>query len=756
MDIQKMVAKMTLEEKAGLCSGADFWHTKAIERLDIPAVMLSDGPSGLRKQAGDGDNLGLGDSIKAVCFPSGSTVACSFDRDLIREMGESLGQVCQHEDIAVLLGPAVNIKRSPLCGRNFEYLSEDPYVASEMAASEIIGVQSKQVGTSIKHFLANNQENRRMTSSSEVDERTLREIYLAAFEGAVTKAKPWTVMCSYNLINGIYASENEIYLKNILRDEWGFDGFVVSDWGAVNDRVAGIKAGLDLEMPSSHGVNDARIVDAVRCGDLNEADLDRAVSNILKIVSRFSENRKNKEPFDIDAQDRLARKIAGESMVLLKNEGILPLPKDMPVAFIGQFASTPRYQGGGSSHVNAYKITSAMDAAAGNPNIVYAPGWNISGDVMDENCLAEATDLAKASNAAVIFAGLPESYESEGFDRTHMAIPAAQTRLIEEVSAVQPNTIVVLHNGSPIEMPWIDRVKGVLEVYLGGQGVGRAAFDSLFGDINPSGRLAETFPVKLEDNPSYLFFTGEKDVVEYREGIFVGYRYYDKKKMDVLFPFGHGLSYTTFAYSDARLDRTKMTDQEILTVEVDVTNTGTRYGKEVVQLYVADQESTVIRPVKELKGFEKIDLEPGETKTVTFKLSKRAFAYYNNSIHDWHVETGAFDILIGHSSRVILDKKTVWVEATRAIPVTYTLNSTFGDIMVNPQAASKFNGIINSFGIILGSMSDAPETPSNSEAFTTEMIAAAIKDMPLRAFISMGMGKMSFEDFQKILDQVNE
>ncbi len=755
MDIKKIISELTLEEKAGLCSGEDFWHTKAVERLGIPAIMLSDGPSGLRKQDQAGDHLGINDSIKAVCFPTGSAVASSFDRDLIREMGEALGESCQAEDVAILLGPAVNIKRSPLCGRNFEYFSEDPYLTSEMAASQIQGVQSRHIGTSMKHFLANNQEHRRMTSSSEVDERTLREIYLAAFEGAVKQADPWTMMCSYNRINGIYASENERYLNQILRDEWGFNGFVVSDWGAVNDRVAGISAGLDLEMPSTNGVNDARIVATVQNGEMAEAVLDKAVANILGIIDRYVQHRNPKAVFDLDAQHELAGKIAGESMVLLKNDGILPLTKDRSVALIGQFAAKPRYQGGGSSHVNAHKITSALDVVAGWTNVTYAAGYNLSGDAVDEDLLTEAINVAKASQAAVIFAGLPDAYESEGYDRTHLNLPVAHNRLIEAVCAVQPNTIVVLHNGSPVEMPWIDQVKGVLEVYLGGEAVGQATVDALFGKLNPSGRLAETFPRKLADNPSYLFFPGEGDVVEYREGIFVGYRYYDKKEMDVLFPFGYGLSYTTFEYSNLRLDKSSMTDQDNLVVTVDVTNTGTRAGKEVVQLYVVDQVSTVIRPLKELKGFTKLSLEPGETKTATFQFDTRAFAYYNTSIHDWHVETGAFDILIGRSSRDIVIQDTVWIESTRKIPADFTINSTFGDITANPQAATLLADVMQSFGQTIGSMTSDSESSTASEAITPEMVAAMLKDMPLRAFISMGMGKMSFADLQNILDQIN-
>ena len=456
--LKEIISQMTLEEKAAMCSGDDFWHTKAVERLGVPRSMVSDGPHGLRKQDQSGDHLGINDSIKAVCFPTACGTAASFNRDLLYSMGQTLGQECQAEDVSVILGPAVNIKRSPLCGRNFEYYSEDPYLATEIATSQINGVQSRHVGTSIKHFMANNQETRRMSSDSRIDERTMREIYLAAFEGAVKHAKPWTVMCSYNRINGTYAAENKQLLTDILRDEWGFDGYVVSDWGAVNDRVEGVKAGLDLEMPASHGVNDALIVKAVREGRLDEAVLDKAVERILNIVYRFVENRDEAAVFDRDKDHEMARKVAEESIVLLKNDGILPLSETDEIAFIGKFAKKPRFQGGGSSHINSHKVDSAMDMVAGMANITYAQGYDDAEDVIDEKLIAEAVEAAKKAKAAVIFAGLPDAFESEGFDRTHMRMPDCQNKLIEEVAKVQPNTVVVLHNGSPVEMPWVNDV----------------------------------------------------------------------------------------------------------------------------------------------------------------------------------------------------------------------------------------------------------------------------------------------------------
>ncbi len=748
--IREIISKMTLEEKASMCSGADFWHTKAVERLGIPASMVSDGPHGLRKQDQEGDHLGVNDSIKAVCFPAGCGTAASFNRELLVQMGETLGAECQAEGVSVILGPAVNIKRSPLCGRNFEYYSEDPLLASEMAGALIHGVQSRQVGTSIKHFLANNQETRRMSSDSRVDERTLREIYLAAFEGAVRKEKPWTVMCSYNKINGTYAAQNHKYLTEVLRDEWGFEGYVMSDWGAVNNRVEDLKAGLDLEMPSSMGANDRLIVGAVQSGELEESVLDTAVERILNVVFHYEENRDRSAEFDRDKDHEMARKVAQETIVLLKNEGVLPLAEKDEVVFIGKYAKTPRYQGGGSSHINSHKVTSAWDVAKDMGNVTYVQGFDDKEDKTDEKLLVEAVEAAKKAKAAVIFAGLPDAFESEGFDREHMAMPMCQNELIRQVAEVQPNTVVVLHNGSPVEMPWVGQVKGILEAYLGGQAVGGAVCDILFGKVNPSAKLPETFPLKLEDNPSYLSYIGEGDVVEYREGIFVGYRYYDKKKMDVLFPFGHGLSYTTFAYSNLRTDKEQMKDTDIMKVSVDVTNTGKMAGKEVVQLYVADRESTVIRPVKELRDFAKVELLPGETKTVTFTLDKRAFAYYSVRIHDWHVETGVFDIMIGKSSRDIVLTKEVSVESTVELPFVYTTDTIMGDVLKDPRAREIVKELLKSD--IFSAAGE--ESSMASEAISSEMSEAMARFTPLRGAVSFG-GNVSMADIQAIVDKLN-
>lgn len=750
--IRELVSKMTLEEKAAMCSGADFWHTETIERLGIPASMVSDGPHGLRKQDDKADHLGVNESIKAVCFPAGCGTAASFNRELLTEMGTALGKECQAEGVSVILGPAVNIKRSPLCGRNFEYYSEDPCLATEIAGALIHGVQSQNVGTSIKHFLANNQETRRLSSDSRIDERTLHEIYLAAFEGAVKKEKPWTVMCSYNRINGTYAAQNHKYLTEVLRDQWNFDGYVMSDWGAVNNRVEDLKAGLDLEMPSSSGTNDKLIVEAVQKGELDESVLDTAVERILNIVFRYEENRDKTAVFDRDKDHELARKVAQETIVLLKNDGVLPLQEGEKIAFIGEYVKKPRYQGGGSSHINSHKVTAAWDILKDMPGITYAQGYEDTQDVTDDKLLEEAVQTAAKAKVAVIFAGLPDSFESEGYDRSHMRMPDCQNELIAKVAAVQPNTIVVLYNGSPVEMPWVDQVKGIVEAYLGGQAVGGAVCDILFGKVNPSAKLPESFPKKLEDNPSYLSYIGEGDMVEYREGIFVGYRYYDKKKMDVLFPFGYGLSYTTFAYSNLRLDKKEMKDTDTVTVSVDVTNTGDRTGKEIVQLYVADRESTVIRPEKELRDFAKVELAPGETKTVSFTLGKRAFAYYNTTIHDWHVETGDFDILIGKSSRDIVLSESVKVESTVKIPFVYTTDTTLGDVMKNPKAYALVKEIFEKTMLTGGSEEERSE--AEKEAISDDMNMAMLCYTPLRGPVSFG-SNVSMADIQKLVDQMN-
>ena len=738
---------MTLEEKAGMCSGLDFWHLKEVEHLGIPKVMVSDGPHGLRKQDEKGDHLGINDSIKAVCFPPAVLSACSFDRGLMEEMGKAIGREAQANDVSVVLGPAVNIKRSPLCGRNFEYYSEDPYLAGEIAAAFVKGVQSQHVGTSIKHFAANNQEYRRMSSSSEVDERTLREIYFPAFETAVKKAQPYTFMCSYNQINGTFASENKWLLTDVLRGEWGFKGYVMSDWGAVNDRVKGLEAGLELEMPASGGDNDAMIVKAVKDGALEEKILDQAVERILRIIFEYADHRKPQE-FTMEKDHEGAQHIAEESMVLLKNENhILPLKTSEKAAFIGGFARNPRFQGGGSSHINCFKTTNVLDSVPCDAQVVYAEGFPADRDFYDKALADEAVKAAAEADKAVIFAGLPESFESEGYDRSHMRLPECQNRLITEILKVQPNTVIVLHNGSPVEMPWLGEIKGLLETYLGGQAGGAAAANILYGKINPSGKLAETMPLKLSDNPSYLNFGGGEKV-EYCEGIFVGYRYYDTKEMDVSFPFGYGLSYTTFAYSNLKLSMENPTEKDTVMVSADVTNTGKSAGKEVVQLYIRDLTGSAIRPEKELKGFEKVFLEPGETKTVTMELNKRSFAWYNTELHDWFAASGDYEILVGASSRDIRLTETLHLNSSQRLPMHVHMNTTLGDLLRNPETAEAAKKLIQKY------LSGEAGSEAASEAVSEEMTMAMTDSMPLRAL--MGFAGVSRKELDSVIEKLNK
>lgn len=752
MNVDTILKEMTLEEKASLCSGNDAWRTKPVERLDIPPIMVSDGPHGLRKVKDDSEIMN--DAIEAICFPSACATACSFDRELVSSMGKALGQACKAEKVAVLLGPGCNIKRSPLCGRNFEYFSEDPYLASEIATAHIKGVQSMGVGTSLKHFACNNQETRRMTCSANMDERTFFEIYAAAFEGAVKNAKPYTIMCSYNRINNVYSSENKFLLTDVLRDKWGFDGLVMSDWGAVNDRPEGIKAGLDLEMPSSHGVNDKKIVESVNNGTLDEKLVDNAVRNVLNLINKSEHAASDGAQWDKEAQHQLARKIASECAVLLKNENsLLPLDKTKKIAFIGEFAKDPRYQGGGSSHINSSKITSALDAVKEYCEVSYEQGYDNKTDAVDEGMIAKAVECAKQNDIAVIFAGLTDLYESEGFDRQHMRMPENQLVLIDRICDVCKKVVVVLHNGSPIEMPFKDKVSSILEMYLGGQAVGGAACDLLFGKVNPSGKLAETFPAKLSDNPSYLSFPGEKDDVRYREGIFVGYRYYDFKDIEPLFPFGHGLSYTTFEYSDLKLSSNACSADDELTVSVVVKNTGKTDGKEVVQLYVSDKESSVIRPIRELKGFEKISLKAGESKKVMFKLDRRAFAFYCEPAHDWIVEEGNFEICIGSSSRDIRLTADVIISSNDRIPAEFTVNSPLGDIAADPNGRKLFGEIIENINKDM----KAAQPEGTMGAAGDLMVDAMLREMPIRAVLSFtGDAIMTYDELVRMIEELNE
>lgn len=773
LDVKKLVNELTLEEKASLCSGADFWHTKAIDRLNIPAAMVSDGPHGIRKQESLADHMGVAESIKAIGFPTASAMACSFDRDLLHKVGDALGEECVAEDLAVLLGPGINMKRSPICGCNFEYYSEDPVVAGELGAAFVNGVQEHGVGTSLKHFAANNQEWRRMSISAEIDERTLREIYLAAFETVVKKAQPWTIMCSYNRINGVYSCENDWLLNKVLRDEWGFEGLVMTDWGAMDERVPSLKAGLDLEMPDCHGETDKLIVKAVQSGELEESVLDTAVERILTMVDKYLTARKGIDPasmvhplpssvergYDVAAHHALARTTAEQSAVLLKNEDILPLQKDKKIAFIGEFAKVPRIQGGGSSHINNTWIESALDAVG--DSVSYAQGFHIDEETTDETLLQEAITLAKESDVAVIFAGLPDSFESEGFDRTHLNMPANQNELIARISEVQPNVVVVLHSGSPIAMPWLDKVAGVLQMYLAGQASGGAAVNLLFGDATPCGKLAETFPLHLEDNPSYLNFPGNREKVCYQEGVFIGYRYYDKKKMDVLFPFGYGLSYTDFTYSNMKVtvngknatdvDVIKETDE--IVVSADITNTGNCDGAEIVQLYIKNPVVYEIRPEKELRDFAKVFLKAGETKTVTFTLNARAFSYYETRIHDWYAESGDYEILLASSSRDIRLQDTVSITGSKKIPFVADYITTCEDVELFAKDGSALDEMLRRSGFAEATDHDGDDSMGSG---TADMMKAMFTGTPLHSILSFSSEELTYEDIQDTIRKLNE
>ena len=678
MDIKKLIEQMTLEEKAKFCSGADEWHIEKLDRLGIPEIMMSDGPHGLRKKVKtDSKDYLYGDTVRSTCFPSAAGLACSWNEELLYGLGEALAAEAKGEQISILLGPGINIKRSPVCGRNFEYFSEDPYLVGKLSSNYIKGVQAHGVGTSLKHFAVNNQEHRRHSTNAVVDMRTLREIYLAAFEIAVKESKPATIMHSYNCINGSQVSKSKWLLNDILRDEWGYEGMVMSDWNAMNDRVASLDAGSDLEMPGSFGVRDAEIVKAVQEGRLDESILDKTVERILKTVYDYLPDE-SAEKADLKKSHAFGTKVGEESMVLLKNDdGILPLEADKPIAVIGAFAKTPRYQGSGSSRVVPAFVDDILECIKerNGSAVEYAEGYTLEGDVNtpDEKLISEALETAKKCGRAVIFAGMPDSFESEGYDRNNMKLPDSHNALIEKIASEVKDTVVVLLGGSPVEMPWLEKVSALFYAYLGGCAIGKAITRLMYGDVNPSGKLAETFPEKYEHNPSYLNFPGVRDDVVYAEGVFVGYRYYQKKNMKVNFPFGYGLSYTDFSYDDIKLDGNK--------VSVKVTNAGAVAGKEAVQLYVGADTPSIPRPVKELKGFKKIYLEPGESKTVEFELNDRSFAYYDVRVNDWRVETGSYTVYVGRNCEdTPLTVKVEKIDPNPYIP-PITINTPTMDIM---------------------------------------------------------------------------
>ncbi|WP_434968685.1 glycoside hydrolase family 3 C-terminal domain-containing protein [Microbacterium sp. bgisy207] len=695
--VDATVADLTLEEKASLTSGLNFWHTKPVERVGIPSIMMTDGPHGLRKQAGAGDHLGLGSSVPATCFPPAVGLGSSWDVELVDRVGRALGVETSIEDVAVLLGPGINIKRSPLCGRNFEYFSEDPLVSGVLGAAFVKGVQSQGVGTSLKHFAANNQETDRMRASSDIDPRPLREIYLRGFERVVRDAQPWTVMCSYNRINGVYASEDPWLLTRVLRDEWGFEGLVVSDWGAVNDRVKGLPAGLDLEMPSSNGRTDAQLVAAVRSGELDESALDVAAGRVIDLVRKARAGAgKVAGPLDVDAHHALAREAAGRSIVLLKNEdGILPLAKDATLAVIGAFAEKPRYQGAGSSLINPTRLDTALEEirALATGEVAYAPGFSLAADVDESHATRlrdEAVAAASAAKVVVLFLGLPARLESEGYDRDDIDLPAEQLAVLDAVREVNPNVVVVLSNGGVVALPFAEDVPAILEGWLLGQAGGGATADVLFGEVNPSAKLTETIPLRLSDTPAYLDFPGEFGHVRYGEGLFVGYRWYDARDLDVAYPFGHGLSYTTFSYTDAAASVTADGDIE---VRVTVTNTGERDGREIVQVYTSLPGSTVQRPVRELTGFASVALAAGASAEVIVPVRRADLAYWDIRVDGWVVEGGRYTVDVGASSRDIRASVSVAVDGD-SLRLPLSRESSLAEVLAHPVVGEMVQGAL--------------------------------------------------------------
>ena len=793
MKHKDIVEKMNLKQKADFVSGYDYWHLEEAEELGLPKIMITDGPHGLRKQNPNGKGVGLGNSYPATCMPPAATSACSWDEELLREEGEALAEECLQEKVSVILGPGTNIKRSPVCGRNFEYFSEDPLLAGKMSAGLINGCQSKGIGTSLKHFACNSQEAFRMIINEVIDERTMREIYFPAFEIAVKEAQPWTIMNSYNRINGIYASQNDWLQNKVARDEWGFEGLFVTDWGASVDRVPGLEAGTDLEMPSSGTLNSERIIAAVENGVLDEAVLDEGVDNVVDLIIKSKPALEKDFKYDVEAHHAVARKVAEGSMVLLKNDdNILPLKSNAKIAVIGEMAKAPRYQGAGSSVINPTKLDNAYDSLIElGADVTYAQGYYKAPPTKkDKNrkseseLTAEAVKAAEAADVALVFIGLTEEFEAEGYDRDNIDMPAAHNALVSEVVKANPNTVVVLAGGSVVNMPWIEDVKALLNMGLSGQAGGSAA-NILMGKVNPSGKTAETYPLSFDENPVYGNYPGSPVISEHKESIYIGYRYYDTAKKDVLFPFGFGLSYTTFEYSDIKLSESEIKDNETVTVSFKIKNTGDMDGAEIVQVYVADKESTIFRPEKELRAFTKVFIKAGEEKEVSVTLGKRAFAYYNTNIGDWHVETGEFAVLVGSSSRDIRLEAAVNVISTveaeipdykKSAPAYYTADiagmnggqwaAVYGQQL--PSAERDTSAKIT----IYNCLDDASHTKwggrigrliqsvitkfASAETGDGAMLQAMAVQIPMRNFISMSMGVFSPKMAEGLLQILND
>ena len=743
--IDDLQAAMTLEEKAALTVGRDAWTTVPVERLGLPSIWLSDGPTGLRKARG-GEDMSIGRNVPATCFPTESALGASWDVELVRAVAAAIATEAQAAGVQVILGPGVNLKRSPLCGRNFEYFSEDPVLSGELAAAFVTGLQERGVGACVKHLVANESETDRMIVDSVVDERTLRELYLRPFEIAIAKADPWTLMAAYSRLNGEYCAEHARLLQAIVAGEWGYRGVVVSDWFAVNDRPAGVAAGLHLQMPFAPTA--AAVVAAVREGRLSLARLDEIVRALLALIRKADAARRPDTPLDLDAHHRLARRAAGESIVLLKNEGsLLPLGGDAlgEVALIGAFARTPRFQGAGSSQVvparPAETIHDELVALIGATGRVrFVAGYREDGET-DAALLQDAREAARQATTAVVVVGLPGSYEEEGADRAHLGLPPGHDALVEAVLEAQPRTAVILLNGSAVALPWAGRAPAILEGWLGGQGGGGAIAEVLLGRVDPSGKLAETFPARLEDTPAYLSFPDDgTGHVPFTEGLFSGYRWYDARRLAPLFPFGHGLSYTTFAYADLQVEQPVSAGQAgrepAVVVSLTVRNTGARAGREVVQLYVRERQPRLLRPQQELKAFAKVALEPGAATPVSLVLTARDFAVYDPRAAEWLITSESFDLLIGASSRDIRLHGSVTLAMAPARPAPLDRLSPLRAWLAHPATAGRLRPVIAAlqrrfFGVEAAAPSE--------EASRTGTIHSFVADMPIAKLVMFGV-----------------
>ncbi len=746
-------ADLTVEQQAQLTSGQDFWTTKPV--AGVPSIMLTDGPHGLRKQEGASDHLGVSGSVPATCFPPAVALAQTWNPDLARRAGNAIADEARTQGVSVVLGPGINLKRSPLGGRNFEYFSEDPLLTGHMAAAFVDGVQTRGVGTSLKHFAANNQEADRMRVSADIDERSLHELYLRAFRHVVRTAAPWTVMCSYNKINGVYAFENRELLTTILREDWGFDGLVVSDWGAVADRVSAVAAGLDLTMPFGGEPGDAKVAAAVADGTLAAGDLLVSAGRVIDLAVKARDAAAaipDSGAVDLDAHHRLAREIAAQAVVLLRNDGdLLPLGPDDGIAVIGALAAEPRYQGGGSSHVNATRVDAPIDAirARAGREVPFAPGYTTGPDAAP--LLAdEAIALAESADTVVLFLGLGEGQESEGFDRTTIDLPADQIALAVRVLAANPRTVVVLCHGGALHVSVID-APAVLDAALLGQAIGTGLADVLFGDINPSGRLTETLPRRIEDTPAYLHFPGEHGHVVYGEGLFIGYRWYDARALDVTYPFGHGLSYTTFDYDNLAVE----SGTDGIRVTLRLTNSGARDGREIVQVYLGAATSSVSRPPRELKGFANVGVAAGESVPVSVFIPRDDIAYWDTRVHRFVVESGSYTVHVGSSSRDIRLSAAVDVTGD-VVRVPLTLQSTIGEVMADPAAAEGIKPITDAMFGVTGGADAANEGEDQSGAALGVDMAKMMSSVPIGRLVDFSGGLLPGEYLQAILDQAND